>query len=312
MLEAVRRRIVLILAALTAISVVLTTVGVERLITIARANGTNDLAIQVGVSQILILVAFMFSFVLAMTAAFLGAPAIAGDLESGVLAAMLARPIRRADVVVGRWLGLVVIVGAYTAGSGLLEIVAIRVVSGSEPPHPLLAVVFLAAQAIVLLTLALALGTRLAAIASGAICVVAYGLGWMAGVFAGIGVLFDVGPLVSAAEASRWLLPSDGLWRGTIWALEPTILAAAAREPCWADRGGQPVLREHAATARLRRVGRRVGDRGRWVGGVVAAAARHLTTGHLRATGRRFLRPPRGRAPSARRRPTGLRATIGP
>jgi ABC-type transport system involved in multi-copper enzyme maturation permease subunit len=227
-LEAVRRRIILVLGLLSVGSVLLTTLGVERLVTLARANGTNDLAVQVGVSQILILVAFMFSFVLAMTAAFLGAPAIAGDLESGVLAAILARPIRRADVVIGRWLGLVVVVVAYTAASGLLEIGAVDAVSGSAPPQPLLAVVFLAGQAIVLLTLAMALGTRLASIAAGAICVVGFGLGWMAGVFAGIGRLFDVGPLVAAADASRWLLPSDGVWRGTIWALEPTILAQAA------------------------------------------------------------------------------------
>lgn len=227
-LESIRRRVVVVLAALSVGSVLLTTLGVERLVTLARANGTNDLAIQVGVSQILILVAFMFSFVLAMTAAFLGAPAIAADLESGVLPAILARPVRRSDVVVGRWLGLVVVVAAYTAASSLLEIAAVDAVSGSAPPHPVSAIVFLAAQSIVLLTLALALGTRLAAIASGAICVVAYGLGWMAGVFAGVGAIFDVGPLVGAAEASRWLLPSDGLWRGTIWALEPTLLVQAA------------------------------------------------------------------------------------
>jgi ABC-type transport system involved in multi-copper enzyme maturation permease subunit len=227
-LEAVRRRIVLVLAVLTVASVLLTTAGVERLVSLARANGTNDLAIQVGVSQILILVAFMFSFVLAMTSAFLGAPAIAADLDSGVLAAILVRPIRRGEVVLGRWLGLAVVVAIYTAASGLLEIAAVDAVSGSAPPHPLFAVAFLTGQAIVLLTLALALGTRLAAIASGAICVVGFGLSWMAGVFAGIGVVFDVGPLVTAAEATRWILPSDGLWRGTIWALEPMVLAQAA------------------------------------------------------------------------------------
>src|SRR4051794_30327053 len=148
-LEAVRRRIVLVLTLLTVASVVLTTLGVERLVTLARANGTNDLAIQVGVSQILILVAFMFSFVLAMTAAFLGAPAIAADVESGVLGAILARPIPRGEVVLGRWLGLAAVVAGYTAGSGLLEIGAVDAVSGSAPPHPFLAVVFLAAQAVV-------------------------------------------------------------------------------------------------------------------------------------------------------------------
>jgi ABC-type transport system involved in multi-copper enzyme maturation permease subunit len=229
--EAVRRRIVWVLAGLTILSVALTTWGVERLVSLARSGGTNDLQIYVGVSQVLILVAFMFSFVLAMSAAFLGAPAIAADLESGVAHAMLARPIRRADLVVGRWLGLVVVVLLYAAASGFLEIGAVGLVSGYSPPQPLIAVGFLSAQAIVLLTLSLLLSTRLPAIAAGAICVVAFGLGWMAGVFAGIGRFFDAGPLVAAAEASRWLLPSDGLWRGAIYGLEPpaVVLVAVGR-----------------------------------------------------------------------------------
>ncbi|HEX2469129.1 MAG TPA: ABC transporter permease [Candidatus Limnocylindrales bacterium] len=226
--ETSRRRILAVLLALTVISVALTTWGIERLVSLAREGGTTDLEIAVGVSQLLILVAFMFSFVLAMTAAFLGAPAIAADLESGVAHAMLARPIRRADLLVGRWLGLVAVIAAYAGASGLLEIAAVRLVSGYAPPAPLLAVGFLSAQATVLLTLAMLLSTRLPAIAGGAICVVLFGLGWMAGVFAGIGRFFEAGPLVAAAEASRWLLPSDGLWRGTIFALEPSVVVAGA------------------------------------------------------------------------------------
>ena len=56
---------------------------------------------RIGVSQVLILIAFMFSFVLAMSAAFLAAPAIASDVETGTVHAMLARPLRRAELVVG-------------------------------------------------------------------------------------------------------------------------------------------------------------------------------------------------------------------
>jgi ABC-type transport system involved in multi-copper enzyme maturation permease subunit len=226
--EAARRRIVWVLVGLTLLTVALTTWGVERLVSLARAGTSNELAIYVGVSQMLIRVAFMFSFVLAMTAAFLGAPAIAADLESGVAHAMLARPIRRADLVLGRWLGLVVIVVSYATASGLLEIAGVRLVTGYAPPEPLRAVGFLAGQAVVLLTIAILLSTRLPAIAAGAICVVLFGLGWMAGVFAGIGRALDAGPLVAVADASRWLLPTDGLWRGTIYGLEPPAVAFVA------------------------------------------------------------------------------------
>ena len=235
--ESIRRRIIWVLLGLTVFSVAITTWGVERLVSLARENGTGEVQIFIGVSQILVLVAFMFSFVLAMTAAFLGAPAIATDVESGVAHAMLARPIRRADLVVGRWLGLSVVVLAYAAVSGLLEIAAVRLVSGYAPPNPLEAVAYLAAQAIVLMTIALLLSTRLPAMASGAICVVLFGLGWMAGVFAGIGRLLDAGALVSAADATRWLLPTDGLWRGAIHALQPplVVLVAAGRLGSAAD-----------------------------------------------------------------------------
>ena len=126
--------------------------------TLARAEGVKELEVRIGVSQVLILIAFMFSFVLAMSAAFLAAPAIASDVETGTVHAMLARPLRRAELVVGRWLGLSIVVAGYAVLSGLLAIAAVALVSGHMPPAPGVAVAFLAFQAVAVLTLALALG----------------------------------------------------------------------------------------------------------------------------------------------------------
>jgi ABC-type transport system involved in multi-copper enzyme maturation permease subunit len=235
--ELVRRRVVWVLAILTIVSVALFAWGLDRLVSLAREGGSNELEIRIGVSQTLILIAFMFSFVLAMTAAFVGAPAIGGDLESGVAYAILARPLRRADVLLGRWLGSAVVVVAYAVGSGLLAIAVATLVSGYGPPDPWLAVAFLAGQALVLLTLTLALGSVLPSIAAGAIAVVGFGLGWMAGVLAGVASALGVTALGPVAEVSRWILPSDGLWRGVIYGLEPplVVLIAAGRAPVLAN-----------------------------------------------------------------------------
>jgi ABC-type transport system involved in multi-copper enzyme maturation permease subunit len=231
--ELVRRRVVWVLAILTMASVVAVGWGLDRLVGLARENGTQELEIQIGVSQVLILIAFMFSFVLAMTAAFIGGPAIGGDLDSGVAFAILARPIRRADLLFGRWLGCSLVVAAYASASGLLAIAVAALVSGYTPPNPLLAVAFLAGQSLILLTLTLALGSVLPSIAAGAIAVVGFGLGWMAGVLAGVAAALGVAGLASVAEVSRWLLPSDGLWRGVIYGLEPplVVLIATGRAP---------------------------------------------------------------------------------
>jgi ABC-type transport system involved in multi-copper enzyme maturation permease subunit len=231
--ELFRRRVVWVLAALTVVSVALVGWGLDRLVDLARENESTELEIRIGVSQVLILIAFMFSFVLAMTAAFVGAPAIGGDLESGVAYAILARPLRRADMLIGRWIGSAIVVAAYAAASGLLAIGVAVLVSGYGPPEPLLAVAFLAGEALILLTLTLALGSVLPSIAAGAIAVVGFGLGWIAGVMAGVATALGVEGLKGVAEVSRWILPTDGLWRGVIYGLEPPLVAliAAGRAP---------------------------------------------------------------------------------
>jgi ABC-type transport system involved in multi-copper enzyme maturation permease subunit len=230
--EAARRRVLWVLVILALIAVGITGWGVDRLVTIARASGTREVTIQLGVSQILIFIAFQFSFVLAMTAAFLASPAIAGDLESGIALALLARPLRRTSYLLGRWLGLAIVLVAYGAGEALLAIVVVGAVSGYSPPSVLLPIVYLSAEGLIVLTLSLLLSTRLPPIGAGAIAVVAFGLSWMSGAIERVGIAIAASNpgvnLEIVGQVGRALLPTDGLWRGVIYGLEPGIVIAAA------------------------------------------------------------------------------------
>ena len=241
--EITRRRILWVLGLLSVASVALVGWAVGRLVAQAHEHGVNAYELQLGVSQILIMIAFMFSFVLAMSAAFLAAPAIASDVETGTVLAMLARPMHRADLVVGRWLGLGIVVTAYAVLSGLLAIGAVRLVSDYAPPLVGVALVFLGFQAVAVMTVALALGTRLPGIAAGAITVVLFGLAWFLGVLGSLSGAFGVQGLAGAGEAFRLLFPTDGLWRGVIYGLEPPQVVSitqlggplAASNPFYAD-----------------------------------------------------------------------------
>jgi ABC-type transport system involved in multi-copper enzyme maturation permease subunit len=225
--EAARRRVLWILVALALVTTSLTAWGVSALIGGARADGIGELEIKFVVSQILIFIAFMFGFVLVMTAAFFGSPAIATDLESGIAQAMLARPLRRSSYLLGRWLGLAVVIVGYAVVSGLVAIGVVGLVSGYLPPDPILPVAFLAGQALILLTLTVLLSTRLPPIARGAIAVVAYGLAWMAGVLGKIGLEIGTPSLVSVSDAVRYLLPTDAMWQGVVYGLEPSFVISA-------------------------------------------------------------------------------------
>jgi ABC-type transport system involved in multi-copper enzyme maturation permease subunit len=217
--EAVRRRLLWALAGLTVLIVGLTWWAFSRVAETSPVTGPLQM---LAVSQVLVMLAFMFSFVLAMTAVFAASPAIGPEIETGLLLAVLARPIRRTEVLLGRWLALALVLVVYALVAGYLELGAVRLATGYLPLDPPMAPVYLAAQSLVLLTLALAFSTRISSVAGGAIAVVAYGLAWMAGVLGGVGEAFNNSLLRGAGTLARLILPSDVLWRGSAGALSPS------------------------------------------------------------------------------------------
>jgi ABC-type transport system involved in multi-copper enzyme maturation permease subunit len=229
--EASRRRLLLALLVLTLIVVGFSAWGFHKITTVTRSDGTPLPPDQVALitSQLLIVVTFMFSGVLALSAAVVAGPLISSEVESGLLLSMLARPLRRSEVVIGKWIGLGVLVAIYAAGAAFLELVAVDWATGYLPPHPVQLTAFVAAEGLVLLSLGLMLSTRLSGITAGVIALVAWLMGWIAGVVGDIGTGLQNQALENVGVISHLLLPSDGLWRGAIYAMEPDTYLAALR-----------------------------------------------------------------------------------
>lgn len=227
--EASRRRLLLTLALVILGGVILSAWGFGRLPGITRGGEPLPrVEVLTVASQLLLLVTFMGTFVVAMGAVVAAAPSIAGEIESGVIHALLPRPVRRSHVLLGKWLGLATIVGGFTLVAALLEMGAVRLGAGYWPPEPVQAALYLAAEGVVLVSLALLLSTRVNPMAGGLVSIAAFGVAWIGGVMAGIGQALDNGTIQALGMVSRLLIPSDGLWHGAIWNLEPATLVAAA------------------------------------------------------------------------------------
>jgi len=183
-LEASRRKLLLALAVLTLVVIVLTSWGFSRLPTMKDVTPAE---VRLASSQLTILVAFMFSGVLALGSTLVAAPAIASDIESGIALAILPRPIRRSELLMGKWLGLAVLVALYAGLSGVLEMIGIWVATGYTPPKAAAAIAFVAAEGIVLMTLALLLSTRMAPMTGGVIALVLFFVAWIGGIALAIG-----------------------------------------------------------------------------------------------------------------------------
>jgi ABC-type transport system involved in multi-copper enzyme maturation permease subunit len=226
--EASRRRLLLALIAMTLLAIAFTAWGFLQLRRFRDGGAEIDgSAIQLVASQLLILVMFMYSFVVALTAVFVAAPAIAGEIESGQALALVARPLARWELLIGRWVGLTALVSAYAVGTSLVQIGATWATTHYLPPSPVAAALGLAGQAVVILTLSLVLSTRLSSVTGGIVGLLVFGIGWVSGIVAGIGHAFGDALVENVGTAIALLVPTDGLWRASMNALEPPAIRAA-------------------------------------------------------------------------------------
>ena len=229
--EASRRRLLLALVILTLIVVGFSGWGFNKIATVPRNDGTllSPTAVKALASQLLIVVTFMYSGVLALSAAVVAGPLISNEVESGMLLSVLARPVRRSEVVIGKWLGLGVLVAIYAAGSAILELTAVDWATGYFPPHPVELIIYVGSEGLVLLSLGLLLSTRLSGITGGVIALVAWLMGWIAGIVGDIGTAIQNQAVQNVGTVSHLILPTDLLWRGAVFSMEPDAVLATLR-----------------------------------------------------------------------------------
>jgi ABC-type transport system involved in multi-copper enzyme maturation permease subunit len=198
-------------------------------------------------AQVLNLVMFGMSMIAALGTAFLAGPTLSGEIESGMSLSVLARPVRRSDVLLGKWLGLVAFGSGFIVLAGLAQFVVVQVTVGYWPPQPVVGLALLAAQTSVLLTLGLLLSTVISPMASGIVAVGLFCATWIAGVVGGVGVAVGNEGVAKVGTVSRMLLPPDGLWRGAMHAFQDPSALAQFSGP--AADGGFPFFSKNALTA---------------------------------------------------------------
>lgn len=229
--EASRRKVVWALMALTVVLLGLSAWGFHSLAGMrasqeAMSSGETQLMMTAAASELLNFVMFAMSLIVALGTAFLAGPTVSGELESGIALAVLARPVRRSTVLLGKWLGLSAFACGYVAVAGTAQFVVVGWMIGYWPSSPLTALVMLGAEAVAMLTLALLLSNLISSMASGVVAVGLFGAAWVAGMTGGIGEMIDNDSVRRVGVVARVVMPTDGLWNGAMHAIQaPTLLS---------------------------------------------------------------------------------------
>jgi ABC-type transport system involved in multi-copper enzyme maturation permease subunit len=183
---------------------------------------------------------YAIHFLSSFLALFLSVGAIAAEVDSGTLHAILARPIRRWEFVLGRWLAGVLLIALYVVLMAGLVLAISWWISGYEAPRPFEAIGLMVLGAVLLLTLGLFGSTLLSTLANGVVVFTLFGLAWLAGIIEFIGAALPNQAMVNIGITVGLLIPSDTLWRAASYFLQSPVFLAAAT--AGGARSGIPFL----------------------------------------------------------------------
>ncbi|GGL68073.1 ABC transporter permease [Deinococcus aerolatus] len=242
--EAVRKRLVSVLLILSVLFIGFYLFGIYRLelnLDERAVDAGLDGRSTSGLSNLPVMYAAMFGMYLvyflgALMAVLSTVGAVSGDIENGVMQSVIARPISRAQLVLGRWIGFTTVNVGYVALLGAALLIGVYAITGYLPPSPLPAL-GLILLAVTLLTALTVLGSTLfTTLANGIGVFVLYGAGFTGGILSAIGTLSDTPILTTLGSVANVVMPTNALWLGASYLLQPPVLL----ELSTAARGANP------------------------------------------------------------------------
>jgi Cu-processing system permease protein len=220
--EARRRKMVLAALAMGAIFLTLFALGFS-LIT-RTLNQANALQLQVNYNLLLMAGLYVIHFLTVMLAIFASVDTVAGEIASHTIQTLVTKPVRRWQVLLGKWLGYAAMLVLYLSllGGGILLIVYALV--GYTPPNWHQGLLLLILEALVLLSLSLLGGTRFSTMTNGVALFMLYGLAFIGAWVEQIGALLQSPAAVRVGVITSLLLPVEALWRRATYLMQPALL----------------------------------------------------------------------------------------
>lgn len=225
--EALRKRVLLAALLLGLAFLLVYTLGFyfmnREVITTERGPETQ---LQRAMIYIFLTMAGLYAvnFLMVMMAALLPVDTLSGEIRSGAIQSLVTKPVRRFEIVLGKWLGFWVILAGYLTmmAGGVLLIT--RVISNSTPPNVGLGLGLMLLEATLLLTLSIAGGTRLSTLANGVLVFGLFGLAFIGGWVEQIGALFANDTARYIGIIASLIVPSEALWQLAAYNMQTSLM----------------------------------------------------------------------------------------
>jgi Cu-processing system permease protein len=247
--EAVRRRIVLAALVLGVAFLIFYSLGFYFIRTnIGRADAlpsiANALAFSEAYNFLFMSGMYAVTFLAVVMAALISADTLAGEISSGTIQTLVAKPVRRAEIVLGKWVGFAGLLALYLLLMAGGVTASIWLQAGYLAPNLLRGVGLIYLESLVIMTFTLMCSSTFSTLATGGVVFGLYGLGFIGGWVEQFGSLVtalggsQAAAALQAARAavnvgivSSLIFPSEALWKRAAFEMTSPLLRSIGFSP---------------------------------------------------------------------------------
>jgi Cu-processing system permease protein len=146
---------------------------------------------------------------------------ISGEIDSHTIDAIVTKPIRRWEVVIGKWLAFALLILTYllALSGGLMLLV--YAMSGYRFEEIIPGLLMMSLAALLVLSLSIAGGTRLSTLANGVLVFMLFSIAYLGGLIEQIGSFIRNEAAVNIGIVTSLIMPADALWKKALSYLQP-------------------------------------------------------------------------------------------
>jgi Cu-processing system permease protein len=177
---------------------------------------------------------YVVNFLTVMMTVLTSVDTLSGEINSGTIQTLISKPVRRWEILMGKWLGFAGMLSLYLLmmAGGVITIIYLR--TGYSAPHPLQALALMWLNSLLLLSVSILGGTYFSTLANGVLVFGLFGVAFIGGWIEQIGTYLPKGTAQAATNIgilTSLILPSEALWKRAAHAVESPLTASLGFSP---------------------------------------------------------------------------------
>jgi ABC-type transport system involved in multi-copper enzyme maturation permease subunit len=179
--------------------------------------------IELGIGILFSAGLYVTNFLVVIMAVLISVTAVSGEIDSHTIETLVTKPVRRWEIILGKWLGFATILTVYILLLAGGIIVLYRWRTGLAVANIPAGLGLLLLQGLLVLSITILGGTRLSTLANGVLAFMLVGVAFIGGWVEQIGSLLQNETAVDIGIVTSLIMPTEVLWKQALSLLQPRV-----------------------------------------------------------------------------------------